>query len=235
MCTVLSIDSIHDADELRILQVPAVSLCKSVTTTPLIENDDATSCVSISDCDSQTASLTSLEEEAESISRPRVTFGLNQVSSVEQWSECEMSSAWYTEEEYHEMRATVRQDAQSAQGSDYENAVLNVFSACRGGNASSDGAKSAIIVAQSEFRGCEGRLFRDCMRRLRRDTVQRVLEVQEGHWRRNDADDDEECDDENQDIIEKMAELCAVQSKFSRRVAYLLAFGDAIVAANQYY
>lgn len=181
-----------------------------------------------------------LSDDSLSISVKRVRFAVCDLDRIEcrvlsgneACSESKKADAWYSEDEFAEMRACCSREINLTLQSDYQHHFMQLNHACGEDNPdgstfalsrAKEGAKSAIFLSLSNFRGHE-RSMNGNIKTYRKEFLDIFLDLQDDCCYRGKF---QPCE-----LEETLAELCMHNSRRSRRIALLLGFGDSI-AANE--
>jgi hypothetical protein len=192
--------------------------------------------------DSTTSTLLTCFESVPDETFKRVRFAedgkrrvlCHRIENYEPWTEHDVRQAWHSRDELDAMRDNCRQESTMSFQTQYHSHYMQLYHACGDQVIESehnaallkDGAKSAIAVAQSEFRGYERGLYHGSMRRIRKDYIAKILDAQDDYWENHDPSDAE--------LPSHLAALCKQMGKRSRRIAFLIGFGDSVAAEAVY-
>jgi hypothetical protein len=156
------------------------------------------------------------------------------IENYEPWTENDVRQAWHSRDELDAIRNNCRQESTTSFQTEYHCHYMHLYHACgdlvteseHSAALLKDGAKSAIAVAKSEFRGYERGLYHGSMRRTRKEYIAKILDAQDDYWEIHDASDAE--------LPLHIAALCKQMGKRSRRIAFLIGFGDSMAAEAIY-
>jgi hypothetical protein len=145
----------------------------------------------------------------------------------------DIRNLWYTEEDFKTFRSIAKHEVRWTSRTQYRKNFLIIYGACGRElfqNEDDDTAfasaleASAVVIAESGYRGYERAMFSMTMKVQRSNHVRTILDVQELLDMKMDMSQDER--------VEALA--CTSRnsgaSRRSRRIAIVLAKGDAIVA-----
>ena len=99
----------------------------------------------------------------------------------------DVANAWYTDDEYDQFQTSVREEALLASTTEYKKHVMSVYSACGEERLEDDDVqffasaqrRTAVLIAQSAFRGLECYQNHDHMQKLQEGAIYNILEAQE--------------------------------------------------------
>ena len=137
-------------------------------------------------------------------------------------SDEEIKSNWLDDETMEDIQVQAQIDAQEAESTMFHQHLLNLMDGCKYSDFkdsfyTSDLVRSAFIVADSEFRGLEVAFYDANMLHESDNVVASVLHQQDDdvHLHRR---------------AKKIASTSKTRTKYAKRLAFALAYGDAMVA-----
>jgi hypothetical protein len=211
---------------------------------PLLESkcDQFDTCKPCSDWNDSTSTLLTCFESVPDETFKRVRFAedgkgrvlCHRIGNYEPWTENDVQQAWHSRDELDAMSNNCRQESTASFQTEYHSHYMYLYHACGDQVTESehnaallkDGAKSAIAVAKSEFRGYERGLYQGSMRRIRKEYIAKILDAQDDYWETHDSSDAA--------LPLHLAALSTQMGKRSRRIAFFIGFGDSMAAEAVY-
>lgn len=201
-----------------------------------LDNCDAEECVK----DEDTKSRSSMKDTVGDSSTPlpsgkSVSFAFDEASgailcrfypSLHIIHKGENKNIWYTNKDVRQFRRRIFIGAMVARQSSFHAQFAKVYHSCScTEKMRSLPAKETMIVAESEFRGCESVIFCDTLVADRKSYVRKIVELQKEY--------DSTSNNTNDGAAERgLADQARSFSRKSRRLAFLLASGDELLAKS---
>ena len=138
---------------------------------------------------------------------------------------CEKKQIWYKRSDFKRFRKEGYKEAIIARTSSFATDFHRVYESCSSlEKLQALTEQHTVVVSQSKYRGYEAVVFYRTLQTVRKASVQQILQMHQQHVSCNVMTPEERA--------EKLGAKSRTLSKKSRRLAYVLGSGDAVVARN---